>query len=123
MKLNIRNKLLLAFAAVVLLTGVIGYIGYDSANRINTMSTTMYDNQLQAIIHVKNADIALHKIKVAVRSSMLTVDLQLTQEQVQATEDNEASFEKEMSSFEQLIVTDQARQSYQQAMKDYAGYK
>lgn len=123
MKLNIRNKLLLAFAAVVLLTGVVGYIGYDSANRINTMTDTMYENQLQAIIHLKNAVIALHKVKVAVRSSMLTTDLQLTQEQVQAVQDNEAKFLEDMSAFEKLIVTDQARQSYQKAMKDYAKYK
>jgi hypothetical protein len=33
MKLNSRNKLILAFAAVIMLTGVVGYIGYDTDGR------------------------------------------------------------------------------------------
>lgn len=47
MKLNIRNKLLLAFAAVIVLTGVVGYIGYNSANKINTRFKLSAEQQLQ----------------------------------------------------------------------------
>ena len=122
MKLNIRNKLLLAFAAVVLLTGVVGYIGYDAAYRIKTMTDTMYDNHLQGIIELKNAVINLYTARTALRSSMLTNDPQLTDEQINLAHENNAKFEEHMISYEKTIVTDQARQMYQQIMKDYEEY-
>ena len=122
MKLNIRNKLLLAFAAVVLLTGIVGYIGYDSANKINTMLNTMYDNHLQGLVYLKNSVIDLYGARVALRSSMLTTDIQLTNEQVKLAHDYEAKFEEDMASYEKTIVTDQARQIYEQAMNDFEEY-
>ena len=123
MKLNIRNKLLLAFAAVVVLTGVAGYIGYDATQRINTMTDAIYDNQLQAIVHLKNAVIDLYTARTALRSAMLTTDLQLTEEQIKLAHENNAKFKEDMVAVEKLIVTDQARQIYQQIMKDFEEYK
>jgi methyl-accepting chemotaxis protein len=123
MKLNIRNKLLIAFAAVVMLTGIVGYIGYDSANRINTMTNTMYDNHLQGIADLKNAVIHLYTARTALRSAMLTDDLQLTEEQVQLAKDSEARFEEDMASYQETIVTDGARQIYEKVIKDFEDYK
>ncbi len=123
MKLNIRNKLLLAFSAVVLLTAIVGYIGYDSANKINTMANTMYENHLQGMVDLKNSVIDLYTARVALRSAMLTTDSQLTNEQVKLAHEFEAKFEEDMASYQKTIVTDQAREIYQQVMKDFESYK
>ena len=123
MKLNIRNKLLLAFAAVVILTGIVGYIGYDSANRINTMLNTMYENHLQGLVYVKNAEIDLYDIRVGLRGSMLTNDVELTNQQIKSAKDAEAKFKEDMAAYEKTIITDTARQTYQEVMKDYEEYK
>jgi methyl-accepting chemotaxis protein len=123
MKLNIRNKLLLAFAAIVLMTGVVGYIGYDSAKRINTMTNTMYDNHLQGIVDLKNAVISLYTARTALRSAMLTGDVQLTDEQVKLAQEQNAKFEEDMAAYQKTIVTDQARQIYEKVMKDFGAYK
>ena len=109
MKLNIRNKLLLAFAAVVLLTGVIGYIGYDAANRINTLADTIYENHLQGIVNLKNAVIDLYSARTALRSSMLTTDAQLTEQQIKLAHEQNAKFEEDMTAYQKTIETDQAR--------------
>ena len=75
MKFNIRNKLLLAFAAVLLLTGIIGYIGYDATNRINTMTNTMYENHLRGIVDLKNAVIDLYTARTALPAFALKPSL------------------------------------------------
>lgn len=123
MKLNIRNKLLMAFAAVVMLTGIVGYIGYDSANRINTMTDTMYDNHLQGIVDLQNAVIHLYTARTALRSAMLTDDLQLTEEQVQLAKDSETRFGENMAGYQKTIVRDQERQIYEKVIKDFEDYK
>src|SRR5512133_279222 len=110
MKLNIRNKLLLAFAAVLLLTGVIGYIGYDAANRINTMTNSMYNDHLRGIVDLKNAVIDLYTARTALRSSMLTTDLQLTTQQIKLAHEKNSKFEEDMAAYEKTGMTDTQRQ-------------
>ncbi len=123
MKLNILNKLLLAFAAVLVLTGVVGYIGYDSADKINTMLNTMYENHLQGLIYVKNANIALGEVRIALRSAALATDEIENKAQVDIANENEAKFEAAMAEFEKTIVTEQARAAFEQTMQHYQEYK
>ncbi|NOH01716.1 MAG: HAMP domain-containing protein [Chloroflexi bacterium] len=56
MKLNIRNKLLLAFAAVLALTAIVGAVGVNAANTINNMLNSMYLNNLEPIRQVAVAN-------------------------------------------------------------------
>jgi methyl-accepting chemotaxis protein len=121
--MNIRNKLLLAFAGVLVLTAVVGYIGYDSANKINTMLNTMYENHLQGLMDVKNAQVALYRLRVAGRDAALSYDSQDIQAQIDLGRKYETNFESYMADYEKTIITDQARQTYQQAMEDYQAYK
>ncbi len=123
MKLNIRNKLLLAFAAVLVLTGVVGYIGFDSANKINNMLNTLYENHLTGMKHLLNAEVDLYGVRMAVRSAALATDNQENQAQIQLANDYEAKFDTEMAAYEKTILTDEARQIYQQALSDYQAYK
>ena len=123
MKLNIRNKLLLAFAAIIVLTGIVGYIGYDSANKINTMLNTMYENQLHGLMDVKNAQVEVYRLRVAVRDAVLSNDRQDIQTQVELGQQSETNFESYMADYEKTILSDDARQVFQQAMQDYRSYR
>lgn len=123
MKFNIRNKLLLAFAGVLILTGIIGYTGYNSTNTINGLLNTIYENHLQGLMHVKNAEIALGNIRVSLRSAALTTNAADVQAQVDAANQYEAEFEAEIAEYEKTIVTEEARAVFAQAMDDYQAYK
>ncbi len=52
MKLNIRNKLLAAFGAVLMLTAVVGWIGISQAGLINDRSEQMYSDDVVMLTHV-----------------------------------------------------------------------
>jgi methyl-accepting chemotaxis protein len=56
MKLNIRNKLLLELAVILILMAIIGGIGIYGANAINNMINNMYLNNLQPIRQVAVAN-------------------------------------------------------------------
>ena len=56
MKLNIRNKLLMAFAVILALTAVVGYIGFAETNSMNTLISNMFQNNLVPIKLVNYAD-------------------------------------------------------------------
>jgi methyl-accepting chemotaxis protein len=120
--MDIRNKLLLAFASVLVFTGVVGYAGFDSANKINGMLNTLYENHLQGLVYVKDAMANLDGIRLAVRSGVLATDDQEIMAQVKIAEELEAKFESNMAAFEALIVTDEAREIFTQAMTDYDAY-
>jgi methyl-accepting chemotaxis protein len=49
MKMNIRNKLLLAFAAILVLTGIVAYTGYNAASTIDAQLTSIYESHLVPI--------------------------------------------------------------------------
>ncbi|MCB9134510.1 MAG: MCP four helix bundle domain-containing protein [Anaerolineales bacterium] len=123
MKLNIHNKLLLAFATVLIFTGIVGYVGYDSANTIHTMMDTMYNNHLKGLADVQDALVHLYVIRSAVSSSLLSTDPQFKQEQIIAVQAAEINFEENMVRYETTIITEEARHIFQQLMIDYAIYK
>ena len=122
MKMSIRNKLMFAFAAVLVFTGIVGAIGFTSANNLNTMLNTLFDNHLQGLVYAKNAEIALNGVRVAVRSAALTNNHQETLAHVNTARDFDTKFREDMTKFEELILTDEARAVFQKAMKDYEAY-
>ncbi len=71
MKLNIRNKLLLAFAAVLVLTGIVGVFGILSANSIKSDTDGLYQNDLQGIIVANDLEKNIVSIDAAVSNAII----------------------------------------------------
>ncbi|MFW5862548.1 MAG: methyl-accepting chemotaxis protein [Spirochaetota bacterium] len=57
--LNIPAKLLVGFMMVAVITGVVGLVGINNMSRINSMANIMYDQELQGIRYLKDANIQL----------------------------------------------------------------
>ncbi len=71
MKLNIRNKLLLAFAAVLVLTGIVGVFGILSANSIKSDTDGLYQNDLQGIVVANDLEKNIVSIDAAVSNAII----------------------------------------------------
>ena len=71
MKLNIRNKLLLSFAAVLVLTGIVGLFGILSANSIKGDTDSLYQNDLQEIILSKDLEEGIVAIDAGVSNAII----------------------------------------------------
>ena len=71
MKLNIRNKLLVSFIAVLVLTGIVGTIGILSANAIKSDTDGLYQNDLQEIIVANSLEKNIVSIDAAVSNAII----------------------------------------------------
>ncbi len=71
MKLNIRNKLLLAFAAVLILTAIVGYVGFSGTNSMNSLIDGMYQHNLTPIKQVNYANVQILYYARSLRDYMI----------------------------------------------------
>ncbi len=74
MKLNIRNKLFLAFAVILVLTGIVGYIGFSSASTIDSLNVDMYQNNLTPIKLVNYANVQMMYYARSLRDYIIETD-------------------------------------------------
>ena len=117
MKLNIRVKLLVGFSAVVVLTAIVGFLGYNSANTINNMLNDLYLNQTQSISFIKQAGMDFYGTRVFIRSMILEADPAKIEQQLTKIKDSETKFQADADAFEKQIKSEEVRQKFS-AMKD-----
>jgi methyl-accepting chemotaxis protein len=122
-KINILAKLMAAFILILLLNAALGIIGGNGARDINTMLTILYENHLQGIIQVKDAENDLAEIQAAIPSALFSENAQEVEAQTKNIQTLESTFEQNMADFEKMILTAKGREVFQAAMKDYQVYK
>src|SRR6185312_610173 len=52
MRLSIRNQLLLAFAATLVLTAAVAWVGISQAGALNDRASLLYDENLLSVSHI-----------------------------------------------------------------------
>ncbi len=63
MKLSIRNKLLAAFAAVLVLTGIVGYLGTSSLAAMHDMLEEMYTGDVTSLQYLAGAQDSFQRLR------------------------------------------------------------
>ncbi len=74
MKLNIRNKLLLAFAAVLVLTGIVGYAGFSGSNTLNSLTVDIFEQHLTPLKLVNYASLQMMYYARSLRDYLIETD-------------------------------------------------
>jgi methyl-accepting chemotaxis protein len=74
MKLNIRNKILLAFGVLLVSAGVVGYTGFSSTNTMASLISSMYKNNLTPIKLVNYANIQMLYYARSLRDYIIETD-------------------------------------------------
>lgn len=123
MKFNIRTKLLLAFATVVFFTGLVGFLGASSADKINTMLNELYSAHFEGLSSIKDAVIILYKIRLETRSALLFDNPKQIENQANLVHSYEARLEEKMAAFSETITSEEERAAYLQAQADFVTYK
>jgi methyl-accepting chemotaxis protein len=111
MKLNIRFKLLLAFGAVLVLTGVVGVVAITNLGSVNDNSNQMYTNQFQALFYVEEANKDLIYMGRQLRQAIIFIDDAATvDKQLTAVESYKTDLNQQLQQLTPLILTEQGRQ-------------
>jgi methyl-accepting chemotaxis protein len=123
MKMNIRNKLLLAFIAVLVLTAIVGVLGYQSVNQTNTQMRQMYQVNLIPINQVGNARYALALYSRSLRDTLIKTDASELQTVVDQLNTQQKNLMDSMEVYRQTELTDQEKElltKFDNAWKEYA---
>jgi methyl-accepting chemotaxis protein len=123
MKLNIRAKLFIGFAVVLVLTAVVGVVGFTAANNLNNSLDAIYLNQLQGTAQIKEVKADLNGIRAAVRQAVLAQTPADKQTQVNQVADLDGKLRASLGEFEKGILSQQGRDDYNTLQKSYSDYK
>jgi methyl-accepting chemotaxis protein len=122
MKMNIRNKLLLSFGVILVLTGIVGYVGYSSTSNLSTMLDTLYVNQTQSIAAIKQANVDIYTIRATIRQAVLDLDTSSVTADIQKIPAEDAKVRANLADFEKRIASQKVRDGYDKLVKTYDAY-
>ena len=122
MKLNIRNKLLMAFAVVSVFTAVVGFIGYNAATQINTDLNTLYNNHFLSVSDIKQANIDLDGIRLAMHKAILETNPTDVQTELQMITAGDAKVKADLADFQKRIASQEVQGDFNGLTQDYATY-
>jgi methyl-accepting chemotaxis protein len=106
MKINIQGKLLLGFGIVLLMMGIVGYIGIRNLGVIKDANENMYYNQLTALNSAQNANLALINIQRNLRTALIFInDSENVKTQILAIDEYSEEIEKEFAVIDPLMQT------------------
>ena len=123
MKLNIRNKLLITFAAVLVLTAIVGVVGINGLTTVSTSSTQMYENQLIGVNYAQEANKGLLYIGRALRQADIFIDDPANvATQVKLVADQQAYVGDQLNKLEPLLITTEGKAALADARQTWQAY-
>jgi methyl-accepting chemotaxis protein len=123
MKFNIRAKLMLAFALVLVLTGIVGWMGINNTNKIDQMLKEMFSNQLEAVRSIKDASANMYAIRAATRATMMGAYASDVDTEIQQVASYDAELQADLEQYQKTIQTEEDRKLYDEMAAGYKAYK
>jgi len=108
---NLRTvvKLLLAFALMAVLTGVVGYKGVAAAGDTDAMLEKLYDKELMGISAIQNANVTRLQIAYYVRYAMGTKDKEQKQQLAANVAKSFADLDEALVPIDKTLETDEGK--------------
>jgi methyl-accepting chemotaxis protein len=122
MKFTVRIKLLSAFAVMILLTGVVGWLGVQSTTTLMGRIEEINRNQFMSVSAIKDVKADFWGIRMYLRDLVAAkdpADIQKVGEEISALD---TSAHASLTAYETQIKTVQGRQMYDDLVKSYTAY-
>ncbi|BBP44601.1 HAMP domain-containing methyl-accepting chemotaxis protein [Thiosulfativibrio zosterae] len=112
--LSIRTKLLSLIGLLLVLMGIIGFMGLNNTSKVNDMADEMYQKELLGLSYIKEANIDLLYQSRAVRNFLLAqTDASIDQSQyLDALKKYQDLFDEHIKKAEPLFYTAAAKQKF-----------
>ncbi len=121
--LKIGKKILFSFILISAITAFVGLKGLSSMKAMNSMLDTLYQDELEGISFLKEADINLINSSRAERNLLLASTPEERQHFREAIERYDGLLEENLSKAEPLIQSDQGKKNLAELKKAFATYK
>jgi len=106
--LKVSTKLVGGFFIVALIAGLIGYVGIQSAKKLNRLNNNLYTNNLVALDAIDNISLDMANMRLFVRTMQSANESEM-KTQFAAFEEAKANFEKNIGIVEAAMTTPEAR--------------
>lgn len=120
---KISRKLFTSFAAIILLTGVVGFVGLNNMAEINRMLNEMYEMHMVGLASNQDANINLVYYDRALRNYILATDEADRQQRLSDMNRYENNFREKMKEVEKTLVTEEGKQQFAQIIPAFDEYK
>jgi methyl-accepting chemotaxis protein len=110
MKMNIRNKLLLAITLLLVLTSILGIAGVNALNVVGTLDKQLYENQLLGVYHAEEAMSGLLTVGRDIRHAYIYIDqTDVVTTKLKSVDDQAAYVSDQLNKFQALVATDEGQ--------------
>ena len=110
--LKISNKLLLSFAVISVMTGIVGYIGISSMSNIDELYSQMYTVNTIPISKFGNIQSAFHRIRVNLRDAIMAKNESVMINKLNRIDMFSEIINKEVEYCSKLLNTDHEKQLF-----------
>ncbi|MCZ7603992.1 MAG: methyl-accepting chemotaxis protein [Melioribacteraceae bacterium] len=121
--LKISRKLFTAFTAIILLTGVVGFVGLNNMAEINRMLNEMYELHMVGLASNQDANINLVYYDRALRAYILATDEAERQQRLSEMNGFEAGFKEYMKQVEKTLVLAEVKEKFAKIIPAFEEYK
>ena len=107
---------------ILVFTGIVGYIGSNASANIYSNLDSLYSNHLLSIGDIKQANIDLYTVRLAIHKAILESDPANIQAQAQKISDGDARVKADLADFEKRIASQEVRDGYNNLVQSYDEY-
>jgi len=120
---TVTTKLMAGFGISTLFLIAVGVFGLKSIGEVNDHLEDLYQNQTLGISYIKEANINLLAISRAMRNAILDEDDASIKKRITDIESYDAALRKHLEQFKPLLLTQEDKDLFEEAGKDYAELK
>lgn len=121
--LKVAAKLLVSFAIMSFLVGLVGYVGIHDMSTINGMLKSLYENETMGISHIKGANSNLIAHERAVRNYILSTSESERKQRLDDMKTYESKMLAEISAATPLIKSEKGKQLLSKFWPAWQAYK
>lgn len=121
--LKISKKIIFSFIIVVLLMGVVGYIGISNIHKIDNLDTELYEQNTKPITMLNKLQGNLLKTRVVIRNMILEQDIAKNEQNKELITQYDDEINQVLVEFEETIEDQMVRDEYDKFVKAMENYR
>jgi len=121
--MKLGAKLIVGFALVALITGIVGTLGIYNLSNTNDEYSKLYEDFGIPLGYIANASIDYQQIRVELRNIVLAQDSEKREAIVKKIENYDSAMQQELDKFKDSLKTKEGNTAYTNLLKALADYK
>jgi methyl-accepting chemotaxis protein len=121
--LKIGVKLISAFLAVSMITGIVGYVGVSNMKKLNEAADDLYQQELLGVSYIKQANVGIVSIGRSLRNAILASTQDERKQIFESINAEMPKVQQDMDKAEKLFHSEKAKRDFADLQKEWTQYQ